>query len=83
MSSKLSGYGHTAGESMGGTGANMNQQHGGSSGGVCTGEVVLVMATVGDSIVIKEVLGKEPVPRCDHQQLRISLLNTTVSVEHR
>ncbi|ENU7403895.1 TPA: colicin-like pore-forming protein [Salmonella enterica subsp. enterica serovar Muenchen] len=33
MSSKLSGYGHTAGESMGGTGANMNQQHGGSSGG--------------------------------------------------
>ncbi len=35
MSSKLSGYGHTAGESMGGTGANMNQQHGGSSGGGC------------------------------------------------
>lgn len=34
MSSKLSGYGHTAGESMGGTGANMNQQHGGSGGGV-------------------------------------------------
>lgn len=37
MSSKLSGYGHTAGESMGGTGANMNQQHGSSGGGVHRG----------------------------------------------
>ncbi len=32
MSKELGGYGPTAGESMGGTGANMNEQGGNNSG---------------------------------------------------
>ncbi|HFO5600353.1 TPA: hypothetical protein ACHJ73_004786, partial [Escherichia coli] len=34
MTKELGGYGPTAGESMGGTGANLNQQRGGNNNGV-------------------------------------------------
>ena len=50
MAKELGGYGPTAGESMGGTGANLNQQGGHNNSGVHWGEapdtVIMVVRVI-------------------------------------
>lgn len=61
MAKELSGYGPTAGESMGGTGANLNQQGGnnnsnsGFTGVVALGMVIMVVREIQIHLVLHQL----------------------------
>lgn len=61
MAKELSGYGPTAGESMGGTGANLNQQGGNNNSnsgvhwGVALGMVIMVVREIQIHLVLHQL----------------------------